>query len=142
MKGSSRRRLWLAVALTSVSLLLFAFSVAGPVAGDGRYIAEPLLSSLCHRMPDRSLELPWGTTGLCARCTAFWLGLGAGSMFFCRYGSRIPFWTGAVALLPLLADGTLQLHTEYQSSNAVRVVTGLAAGLGVALVFFGKTKEG
>jgi uncharacterized membrane protein len=55
---------------------------------------------------------------------------------------RLPYWTGLPALAPFIADGLLQLHTSYESSNPVRVLTGLAAGLGAAVVFFGAHRTG
>ncbi|OPL20000.1 MAG: hypothetical protein AVO35_00650 [Candidatus Aegiribacteria sp. MLS_C] len=134
--GFDRGRLILALLLGVPSLLLFLLSVFRPVLPlEG---TDPLLSALCHRQPDRCLSLPWGSSALCSRCTAFWLGLAAGSAVTYSGRFRPVFWTGLTLMLPLIADGLLQLHTYYESSNPLRVVTGLAAGLGISIVILGK----
>ncbi len=138
MRTEERGRLVLALVLGLPSLLLFLMSVVRPVLGDAGNFADPVLTSLCHRMPSRCIHLPWGPSGLCARCTAFWLGLCLGTAAMYRPRFSLPFWTGLPALLPFIADGLVQLCTTYQSSNPIRMFTGLAAGLGAAVVFFGK----
>lgn len=134
--GLDRGRLVLALLLGVPSLLLFTLSVLRPLFTIE--VAEPLLSALCHRRPDRCLPLPWGTTALCSRCTAFWLGLASGTAVIVSGRFRPPFWTGLPLLAPLLADGMLQLHTSYESGNLLRTATGLAAGLGISIVVLGR----
>jgi len=51
---------------------------------------------------------------------------------------ELPFWTGFPALLPLVADGLMQYHSLYESSNLIRAVTGLAAGFGISVIILGK----
>ncbi len=97
-----------------------------------------VLSAVCHRIPDRTVELPWGRMGLCARCTGFWFGLFSGTVLAVRRVYRPPFRAGLPALTPMVADGLLQLHTAYESCNALRMSTGFLAGLGMAAMFFGK----
>ncbi len=133
-------RLILALLLGVPSLLLFCLSLIQPVTGN--VLAGDVLSAICHRMPSRCLRLPWGITGLCSRCTAFWFGLGAGSALMYRIGSRIAFWKGLPAILPMIADGIIQLHTGYSSTNLLRIVSGLAGGVGSAIVFLGSTRRG
>ena len=131
-------RLVLAILLGVPAGLLFLFSIVRPVMGNSGNFIDPILSATCHRMPSRCVNLPWGTSGLCARCTAFWLGLAAG--IFLTYSSicKIPFWTGFPLLLPLIADGLLQFHSSYESSNFVRLVTGLVAGFGISVIILGR----
>lgn len=130
-------RFALALILGLPSLLFFVLSMAGPTAGEVGDLFDPLLSAICHRLPSRSLRLPWGYSALCARCTAFWLGAFAGAVLMYRPVVRIPFWAGIPALLPLAADGLLQYHNVYHSGNLLRMLTGLAAGLGITVLFFG-----
>lgn len=139
MNGNWRKgRLILAILLGVPAGLMFLFSIARPVMGDSGDFIDPVLSATCHRLPSRCLTLPWGTSGLCARCTAFWLGLAVGIGLMYSHISKIPFWTGFPLLLPLIIDGLLQYHSSYESSNFVRSITGLAAGSGISVVILGK----
>ncbi|MFO8183168.1 MAG: DUF2085 domain-containing protein [Candidatus Aegiribacteria sp.] len=137
MKRFSGGRLVLALMLGVPSFLLFALSMAGPLTGKACGFLDPALSAVCHRLPSRSVLLPWGYSALCARCTAFWLGAAAGTVLMYRPAIRVPFWAGIPALLPLAVDGLLQYHNIYQSGNLLRMLTGLAAGLGITVLFFG-----
>lgn len=126
----------LLAAIPSAALLLL--SLTRPLAGDtGRFI-DPLLSAVCHRIPASCPSTPWGPSGLCSRCTGFWLGLASGTVLMYYHFHGLPFWTGFPALAPMLADGFLQLHTPYRSSNPARAFTGLAAGLGVSVLLLGR----
>ena len=141
MKNSPNRgRLALAILLGVPAGLMFLFSVARPMMGSNENFIDPVLSASCHRMPSRCIALPWGVSGLCARCTAFWLGLSAGILVMYRLLIRIPFRIGFPLLLPLIADGLLQYHLSYESSNLIRSVTGLAAGFGIAAIILGRVK--
>lgn len=132
----------MALLLGLPSLFLFILSILRPLMDGGGEFADPVLSALCHRLPSRSIQLPWGHSGLCARCTAFWFGLGTGTLVMYRPLLHLPFWIGLLLLAPFLADGLVQLHTVYLSSNPVRIITGLAAGLGAAVVFLGIHRPG
>lgn len=139
MKNSwSRGRLILAIILGVPAGLMFLFSIVRPAMGSSGNFIDPVLSATCHRMPARCITLPWGISGLCARCTAFWLGLATGILMMYRPTFRIPFWAGFPLLLPLIADGLLQYHSSYESINIVRSVTGLAAGFGISVIILGK----
>lgn len=83
--------------------------------------------------------MPWGISGLCARCTSFWLGL---SVFL--FLARLPLRTrasvlagGLMLMLPMAADGLLQSAGLYESVNSVRFITGLLGGAGSAMVLRG-----
>jgi uncharacterized membrane protein len=105
--------------------------------GSSENFIDPLLSATCHRMPSRCLSLPWGMSGLCSRCSAFWFGLMAGTLILYKPLIRILFWAGFFFLVPLIADGLLQYHSTYVSSNPARIATGLAAGFGVSVLILG-----
>jgi uncharacterized membrane protein len=42
--------------------------------------------------------------------------------------------------LPMIADGLLQLFTEYSSTNILRAVTGFLFGFGAYIPLYGKNK--
>jgi len=136
---SERIRRVLALVLGIPAALLLGLSLARPILRDAGNSVDPLLSATCHRLPERSLQLPWGTCGLCARCTAFWSGVAAGSVLLLRPRLRPPFWSGFLLVLPLVADGLLQQHTSYESTNLLRVLTGFPAGLGIPVLAMGRS---
>ncbi len=137
MKG----RTTLALLLGVPAAIFFLLSVAFPVLGKTGEIFDPILSATCHRLPERCIQMPWGTSGLCARCTAFWFGLAVGISFMYPNTIRIPFWIGVLFLIPLIIDGVVQSETAYESSNILRTLTGLTAGTGISILIFGRMKN-
>jgi uncharacterized membrane protein len=74
----------------------------------------------------------------CTRCTAIWLGLALGLGFMVLYAIELneKFFIAIIfSLLPLGIDGIGQLLGFWESTNVVRILTGLPAGMlcGVAL---------
>jgi uncharacterized membrane protein len=134
MKG----RTILALLLGVPAAIFFLLSVTFPVLGKTGEIFDPILSATCHRLPERCIQMSWGTSGLCARCTAFWFGLAVGISFMYPKIIRIPFWTGILFLIPLIIDGIVQSVTAYESTNIFRILTGLTAGAGISILIFGK----
>ena len=107
-----------------------------------RFVPEPLsgplgafLSFTCHRMGSRCLHLAWGVTGLCARCTCFWLGMAAAlaSPVPAAAGTLRGATIGLAMLLPMALDGFLQYAGLYESTAAARIVTGVLGGAGTAV---------
>lgn len=92
---------------------------------------RPLLKMTCHRLPERSFS--WAP-GLCARCTFFWIGILASSplMFFRKLPGSAA--AGLLLVLPLVLDGSLQFIGLYESTNILRLSTGLAAGTGLCML--------
>lgn len=115
---------------------MLAGSLAGPLVRPGGAF-DDALSLTCHRQPGRCLPLPQGRTALCARCTAFWGGVAAGALLLRRRHRSVPFWVGFPMVLSMIADGTIQRLCDYESTNAMRTATGLAAGLGVTFILLG-----
>ena len=124
--------------LAAVSMAFFTASLIHPLLhGESGRILGELLGKTCHRFPHRSLHLPWGISGLCARCTAFWGAAGLASLAM-ALGFRPPgLPAGLLMLVPLIADGGLQYLGLYESTNLMRVATGLLAGAGVASLYCG-----
>ncbi len=84
----------------------------------------------CHCRPDRSFFYRGRQFPICARCTGELVGILALLLTW--------FWVhpGAVCslclLLPLIADGVIQLRTSYESNNLRRLWTGILFGYGLA----------
>ncbi|MFA5101900.1 MAG: DUF2085 domain-containing protein [Candidatus Thermoplasmatota archaeon] len=93
---------------------------------------------LCHQRSERSLYINGNEMPFCTRCTAIWLGLaiGLGWMVFYTIELTEKFvYVILLALLPIGVDGVGQLLRFWESTNVLRLLTGLPAGIicGVAL---------
>ena len=92
----------------------------------------------CHQKSERSLFLNGNEMPFCTRCTAIWFGLALGLGFMVLYTIELNenfFIAIIVSFMPLGIDGIGQLFGFWESTNIVRILTGLPAGLicGVAL---------
>ncbi len=105
-------------------------------------LLDRFLSATCHRFPARCIDLPWGMSGLCARCTAFWSGMALGALIPDRLSGRIGPPAAALLILPLAADGLMQHLGLYESSFLMRTATGLLAGAGVSLAMIAILRPG
>lgn len=86
----------------------------------------------CHCRADRSFHFTRNgrryKAPICARCTGELVGLIAG---FVRCFFGIPEWyISLILMIPMVADGFLQLLTGYESTNLRRFVTGFLFGWG------------
>lgn len=93
---------------------------------------------LCHQMPERSFILNENQMPFCVRCTAIWMGLAAGLLFMVVYTFELNerfFLVILLSLIPMGIDGIGQLFGFWESTNVVRFLTGVPAGLicGIAL---------
>jgi len=87
----------------------------------------------CHGIPDRCLSLGGRRMPICARCTGIYLGYLALVVFAARFWQTgtLPAPLPLLALhLPLLLDGLTQAAGWRQSNNALRLLTGVLAGVG------------
>jgi uncharacterized membrane protein len=91
---------------------------------------------LCHGIPERCLHL-WGVPmPICARCTAIYAGMAASLVVFfllprmSEFAARVVLF---IAVVPLAVDGLTQLARLRQSTNGLRLATGLAAGVAFGL---------
>lgn len=87
---------------------------------------------MCHGLESRSLLIFGESMPICARCTAIYVGLLVGMLGFlllplCR--ERTIRIASIVALIPLGVDGLTQLAGLRESTNELRIATGLIAGL-------------
>ena len=89
----------------------------------------------CHQLSHRSYEYNDNQMSFCARDFGIFLGLAMG--FTYSLGRRIELTLPLIilALTPIGIDGTVQLLTDYESTNPRRIITGLIAGVatGIAL---------
>jgi len=88
----------------------------------------------CHQLANRSLFINDNQMPFCARDVGLFVGLAAASGVgtFVRYKIN-PLFVLA-GLVPIGVDGGLQLVTEYESNNLLRIATGLLAGVVLALL--------
>jgi len=89
----------------------------------------------CHQKSERSYSYNQNQMPFCARDVGIFAGLVIG--FTYALGRRIELTLPLIllSLVPIGIDGTVQLLTDYESTNIRRVVTGLIAGgvTGIAL---------
>lgn len=95
-----------------------------------------LFRLLCHGIPSRCFELFGTPMPICARCVGIYLGmLGAIVLLWAlplpreKVMRRIAY----AAAVPLAIDGLTQLTTLRESTNTLRIATGLIAGLAFGL---------
>lgn len=89
----------------------------------------------CHCRPDRSFRFRDGTPfPICARCTGELAGILAAAATY--WAVRPPAAASALLLVPLIADGFVQLCTPYESGNLRRLVTGVLFGYGLTALLF------
>jgi len=87
---------------------------------------------LCHQKVDRSLFINNNQMPFCSRCTAIWLGLaiGLGLMVFYKIVTDEKFLILIIiGVVPIAIDGLGQLFNIWESTNIIRFVTGLLAGI-------------
>jgi uncharacterized membrane protein len=87
---------------------------------------------VCHTKATRSYFLNGNQLPFCARCTAIWIGLsiGLGIMIFFKNKNQILFLTGFILSIGLLGfDGFGQLLKLWESTNELRLITGLTVGV-------------
>jgi uncharacterized membrane protein len=135
-----------AVLFGGVAILLLGLSVLVTAAVSAG--APPQLRSLfrpfCHGMPERCFRLEGIPMPICARCTGIYAGflMGVFLMFAVRklQRMRLPAWLALALVAPLFIDGVTQGIGLRESTNELRVVTGLLAGMalvGWVLMRFG-----
>lgn len=90
---------------------------------------------LCHGRSDRCLSVYDHEFPICARCTAIYLGFLTGLVYELFFGiPPVEFLSICLLLiLPTGIDGVTQLTFDRESTNIIRLVTGLPAGVGIIL---------
>jgi uncharacterized membrane protein len=95
-----------------------------------------LFRIMCHGRVERSLELFGVPMPICARCVGIYAGLLAGLAAFWLIPllqERMMRFIAFAAIVPLGVDGLTQLAGLRESTNPLRLATGIAAGLAFGL---------
>jgi uncharacterized membrane protein len=85
----------------------------------------------CHQKYDRSIFLNGNQMPFCSRCTAIWLGIALGLGFMIFYSIILDnkiLLIIILGILPLGIDGIGQLLNFWESTNLIRILTGLLTG--------------
>ena len=100
---------------------------------------------LCHGMENRCLTLLGTPMPVCSRCMAIYGGLLAGVLLFAAISwlrsHPVPPWGMVLALVPLAIDGITQAAGLRESTNELRMLTGLLAGSGFAIWALGAVES-
>lgn len=141
MKRDTKIVLWVVSAIPVVILsasTLCAWAIAQGASMGWRI----LFRFMCHGIPERCLMLFGVPMPLCARCAGIYAGMLAGllvatlvltrgAMEWMRERSVRPL--AVVAMLPMGLDGVTQLTGLRESTNPLRIATGLIAGFAFGL---------
>ena len=119
-------------AVAAPPIVILAASVAGTAFEWPRW----LFRVLCHGIPERCLELFGTPMPICARCTGIYAGMLFGLLvYLCSAaipGGAAPPRMAVLHLLilvaPLAIDGITQAVGLRESTNLLRIATGLLAG--------------
>lgn len=86
---------------------------------------------LCHQKVERSFFINGNQMPFCSRCTAIWLGLAIGLGFMAFYRIQLDekfLYAIIIGLVPIGIDGLGQHFGFWESTNIIRLITGLLAG--------------
>ncbi len=88
----------------------------------------------CHQISGRSYYLNGNQMPFCARDEGIFLGLVIGMTLaiITRYEIKVIYFI--LGIVPIGVDGIAQLLADYESTNPIRLITGLLAGVVVALL--------
>jgi uncharacterized membrane protein len=92
---------------------------------------------ICHRIPERTFKIRGHYFPVCSRCTGFYIG--AFSYFILAYFVYIEYTLflismAIIMMIPTFLDGFTQLLGSRESNNSLRLLTGLAGGVGLAIL--------
>lgn len=91
-----------------------------------------LFRIMCHGRPERSLAIADVAMPICARCVGIYAGLlvGLAAFWLIPYlRERVVRPFALAAVIPLAVDGLTQLAGLRESTNELRIATGIIAGL-------------
>ncbi len=95
-----------------------------------------LFRLMCHGMVTRCLTLYGAPMPICARCTGIYIGLFAGLVAFLVWPHFEEKWARAamfIAAAPMAIDGITQATGLRESTNPLRLATGLVAAFAFGL---------
>lgn len=88
----------------------------------------------CHQIAERSYFLNGNEMPFCARDVGLFIGLAGGFGIVVFYRLKMNPLLLMLGLVPLGLDGGVQLVTDYDSNNPLRLTTGIVAGVALALI--------
>lgn len=119
------------------TLILGASALCGWAISQGASMRWRLLFRVfCHGIVRRCLELFGVPLPICARCFGIYCGLLAGLSVFPLMRAlreRVMRSVAVIAVAPLALDGLTQLTGLRESTNPLRLITGLIAGFAFGL---------
>lgn len=92
------------------------------------------IAFMCHQKPERSFHYRGKQFPLCARCTGILIGYFLGIFLACATKCRHYLWL-QLCLIPMIADGGIQLIFKKESTNFRRMITGILGGIGIIYLF-------
>ena len=104
-----------------------------------------LFRVMCHGIPSRCIELFGAPMPLCARCTGIYAGMLVGILIFWAVPllrERVMRGFALAAVTPLALDGLTQLTGLRESTNPLRIATGIVAGLAFGLWILSAVERG
>ena len=136
-----------------LSLLLFSpYMIENGTTGDlsgvvGKYDNKDVINDMnivaksiyylgdlnCHQLSHRSYAYNDNQMSFCARDTGIFVGLVLGFTYASRKKIILTLPLVIAALIPIGLDGTIQLLTDYESTNPKRLVTGLIEGIATGI---------
>ncbi len=127
----------LAIIAALPALILGASALCSRAIADGASMRwRYLFRMLCHGRVERCLELFGATMPICARCTGVYAGMlfGLALVPLLRHlRERTMRVVAIAAVTPLGIDGLTQLTGLRESTNPLRLATGLVAGFAFGL---------
>lgn len=84
----------------------------------------------CHRNPNRSFFWKRKQFPFCARCSGIYIGYLAFPFFIFGLFDLSLFFSFMI-IIPTIIDGLTQAYFNRESTNLIRVSTGVIAGLGI-----------
>ena len=87
----------------------------------------------CHQLSHRSYSYNENQMPFCVRDTGIFIGLLVGFIYSTRRKILLTLPLIIASLLPIGLDGTIQLLTDYESTNNRRMITGLIAGIATGI---------
>ena len=92
-------------------------------------LADGLFVLVCHRLPERTIELRGGALPLCSRCAGLFAGLAMGAVvMWPKLELRAARWVLLVAGLVMVADVIMQQTGVHPIWHSTRLATGMAVG--------------
>jgi uncharacterized membrane protein len=85
----------------------------------------------CHRMPERSFFYKGKQFPVCARCTGIYIGYIA-VIVFAALRTYFPLIWSFALIIPSIIDGLTQAYCNRESTNVLRLVSGIMCGVGLS----------